>query len=54
LAETDSPVLGASPGERNEPRNAVLVIKAIADIKGLTEDDVAAALLENTTRLYGT
>jgi TatD DNase family protein len=54
LAETDSPVLGPAAGERNEPRNAVLVIKAIAEIKGLAEAEVAAALFENTSRLYGT
>jgi TatD DNase family protein len=35
LVETDSPVLGPVPGERNEPANVISVIDAIAEIKGL-------------------
>ncbi|MDH3746377.1 MAG: TatD family hydrolase, partial [Acidobacteriota bacterium] len=52
LAETDSPVLGADPGERNEPANAVLAVKAIAELKGLEIEEVAEVLWNNTQRLY--
>jgi len=53
LVETDSPVLGPSAQERNEPANAVLSIQSIAAIKGITETQVAEAVRENTRRLYG-
>jgi TatD DNase family protein len=50
--ETDSPVLGPLQGERNEPANAILSLKAIAEIKGLPEQQVAEATLENTRRVF--
>lgn len=53
LAETDSPVLGPDPAQRNEPANVVRSIAAIAAIKGLPAEEVAAAVGENTRRLYG-
>jgi len=53
LIETDSPVLGPEPGERNEPANAILVVKAIAELKGLHEQKVIDTIEENTRRLYG-
>lgn len=53
LAETDSPVLGPLPSERNEPANIGLVVQAIAQLKGVEEERVAAQLWENTRRLYG-
>ncbi len=53
LLETDSPVLGPERDQRNEPANAVVSLAAIAEIKGLPVSDVAAAVRENTTRLYG-
>jgi TatD DNase family protein len=53
LVETDSPVLGPSPVERNEPANVLLSIKAIAELKALDEREVIAAVSENTERLYG-
>lgn len=52
LVETDSPVLGPEPEERNEPKNAVVSVREIAAIKGLGIDEVAAAVAENTRRLY--
>jgi len=52
LVETDSPVLGPAPQERNVPANAVLSIKAIAEIKGVGEAEVFEAVRENTLRLY--
>ena len=53
LVETDSPVLGPVPQERNEPANAPIAVKVIADLKGITVDEVAEAVAENTRRLYG-
>jgi TatD DNase family protein len=53
LIETDSPVLGPAPQERNEPANALICIGAIAELKGISEDEAAEAVAENTRRLYG-
>ncbi len=53
LVETDSPVLGPSPDERNEPANLSISIKAVAELKDVTEEEVMAAVSENTVRLYG-
>jgi len=52
LIETDSPVLGPTPGERNEPANALIALREIAAIKGLCVDEAAAVIAENTRRLY--
>ena len=53
LIETDSPVLGPSPNERNEPANIWHCVKAIAALKETSEEAVIAAVSENTKRLYG-
>lgn len=53
LLETDSPVLGPERDQRNEPANAVVSLAAVAEIKGLPVSEVAAAVRENTARLYG-
>jgi len=53
LVETDSPVLGPDPKQRNEPANVTISIKAIAELKGIVEDAVAEAVCENTFCLYG-
>lgn len=53
LIETDSPVLGPEPGGRNEPANVILVVKAIAELKDLREEEVIEAVAENTRCLYG-
>ena len=53
LVETDSPVLGPTPGERNEPSNALVSIDAIAEIKNLEKEEVREALYDNTRRLFG-
>jgi TatD DNase family protein len=52
LLETDSPVLGAVPGERNEPAQVRVSLKAIAELKGLSEDEVAEAVTANARRLF--
>ena len=53
LIETDSPVLGPAPNERNEPANLPLSVKAIAEIKDVSEAVVMEAVSENTEKLYG-
>ena len=53
LVETDSPVLGVDPGQRNEPASAVHSLRAIAEIKNLSVTEVAECVWENTVRLYG-
>jgi TatD DNase family protein len=53
LVETDSPVLGPTPDERNEPSNILLAIDAIAEIKGVKRQEVMETAYENTVRLYG-
>jgi TatD DNase family protein len=53
LIETDCPVLGPSPQERNQPSNAVIAVDAISEIKGISRAEVAEAAYQNTLRLYG-
>ena len=53
LLETDSPVLGAVAGERNEPAALRIALSAVAELKGLPEERVAEAVAENVRRLYG-
>jgi TatD DNase family protein len=53
LVETDSPVLGPHPGERNEPSNIMISVTAISEIKGLSKEEVMEKVLDNTNRLYG-
>ncbi len=53
LIETDSPVLGPAPNERNEPANIRQSVKAIAELKDVSEEEVMTAVSENTERLYG-
>ena len=52
LLETDSPVLGAVPGERNEPANLIIALKAVAEIKGLGEEAVREAVLLNQAEFF--
>lgn len=53
MLETDSPVLGPEPGERNEPANVAISVRAIAEIKGIGEDEVVEATTRNALALYG-
>lgn len=52
LLETDSPVLGPTPDERNEPANLVVALQAICEIKGLDREEEAEAVSANAHRLY--
>ena len=53
LLETDSPVLGSEPNERNEPANVATSLDAVAELKNVTAEQVMDAVAENTKRLYG-
>ena len=53
MVETDSPVLGPSAEERNEPANALVVIDAVAEIKGIGRKEAWQAVTRNTVSLYG-
>ncbi len=53
-AETDSPYVApaAYRGKRNEPLYVGEVVKKIAEIKGLTEEEVSAQLVKNAERFF--
>ena len=55
LIETDAPFLTPVPhrGKRNEPAHVGLVAQRVAELKGLTTEEVGAAALRNTERLFG-
>ncbi len=52
LLETDSPVLGAEKGQRNEPSNVPLVLDEIASILKRGREELREIIRENTLRLY--
>ena len=54
LLETDAPYLTPSPfrGKTNEPSYLTYVIKKIAEIKELSEEEVAETLYQNAKRVY--
>lgn len=51
--ETDGPYLSPTPGTVNEPANVNVIIEKIADIKGLTKEEVANNVWLTFQRLYG-
>jgi len=55
LIETDCPYLAPVPyrGKRNEPAYVSKVAERIAEIKGISIEEVAKATLENGKRLFG-
>ena len=55
MVETDSPYLAPVPhrGKRNEPAFVRFVAEAIAQVKGLTLDEVALATNANAHNLFG-
>lgn len=54
LVETDAPYLAPVPkrGKRNEPAFVVHTAAALAELKGVTNDALAAATMENFFRLF--
>ena len=55
LIETDSPYLSPVPrrGQRNDSRNLAFVVQKIAEVKGLSGEEIARISLENGKRLFG-
>ena len=55
LVETDCPYLTPHPyrGKRNEPAYVKLVAQQIAELKGLTFEEVADETAKNTKKLFG-
>jgi len=54
MSETDCPYVAPVPyrGKRNEPMYVREVVKKIAEIKNLPEDEVAKALIANAERVF--
>jgi TatD DNase family protein len=52
LVESDSPVLGPSPDQRNEPANIRVGLETIAQLKNTSLKAVTEAIFDNTSRLY--
>ena len=52
LTETDSPVLGPKPRERNTPANICLAVEKIAEIKGLTTEEVREVVYRNARQVF--
>ena len=54
LLETDAPYLAPVPrrGERNDSRNLRYVAEKIAEIKGISAEEVARVTSENACRLF--
>ncbi len=53
LTETDSPLLGIIPKERNEPANVVKVIDKIAELKNMRSEEVTEKIYENARQFFG-
>ncbi len=55
MIETDAPYLAPVPhrGKRNEPAFVVEVAKLVAEIKGMSLDEIDRITTENTVRFYG-
>ncbi len=55
LIETDSPYLAPVPlrGTRNDSRNLVHVAEKLAELRGMTAEEVIALTAENGRRLFG-
>ena len=53
LVETDSPVLGPTNKERNEPSNVMISVNAISELKNISKEEVLETVFENTYRVYG-
>jgi len=54
LADTDSPYVAPVPhrGDRNEPNYIKDIVRKIAEIKGLNEDEMAKIIFSNAQRLF--
>lgn len=55
LVETDAPFLTPAPyrGRPNAPYLIPITLRAMAEVKGVPEDTLAAAVAANTSRAFG-
>ena len=55
MSETDAPFVAPVPyrGKRNEPSFVIEVVKKLAEIKGVTEEEIRDILLKNAKRVFG-
>jgi TatD DNase family protein len=55
LFETDAPYMAPVPvrGTRNDSRNLVHLVRTLASLRGMSEEEVAAQTMENGKRLFG-
>ena len=55
MVETDGPYLAPMPyrGKRNEPAYTKYIVEKIAEIKGITAEEVASRTYDNAVRLFG-
>ncbi len=52
LSETDSPYLSPFRGEKNSPANIPVIVQKLAEIKGMSAEEMAAAIEKNAKRLF--
>jgi TatD DNase family protein len=54
-AETDAPYVAPVPyrGKRNEPVYVIEVVKKIADLRGVSVEDMKSQLLKNAQAMFG-
>jgi TatD DNase family protein len=53
LTETDSPLMGIDPKQRNEPAYVVKVIEKVAELKNRNTEEVSSEISRNASRLLG-
>ena len=55
VLETDCPYMAPVPfrGQRNDPSKTRYVLKKLAEIRGMAEEEIAPVLFENGKRLFG-
>ena len=55
MVETDAPYLSPEPyrGKRNEPWHVRFIAQKVAEIKGISEEDVVKITTKNAKRLFG-
>tara|TARA_Y100000310_G_scaffold124700_1_gene123382 strand:+ start:9398 stop:10204 length:807 start_codon:yes stop_codon:yes gene_type:complete len=52
LTETDAPWLSPEKGVPNEPKNVLLTVKKIAEVKGVSVEEVADQIWDNYKRVF--
>jgi len=55
LSETDAPYVAPLPyrGKRNEPVYVIEIVKKLAELKGVPEEETALRIAENASRVFG-